>query len=350
MKICYFGIYDPEFGRNKVYISGLKQHGIEVVECRDSSRGPLKYWRLWCKHAAIEKAGGYDALIVGYPGHVVVPFAKHLSNKPVTFDALCTLREGEIVSRGKYKHNPFMRFWIDRIDRQAVRSADLILVETNAQRDHFIKMFSLSPDKVFRVFTGCDVEIYHPQEGIAKRAKFTAVFRGRFLPEAGIEHIVRAAKLLESSDINIRIIGGGHQAPAITALTQELKPKNIEWIREHLPPDVLRRKLLECHVSLGQFASHERLERTIPHKAFEVLAMGIPYITGRSAGVSELLIDGKDCLMANLADPEDIAAKILMLKNDPELMKDLAVSGRRLFDEKLTSRKLAQDIISAIDS
>ncbi|MFA6432642.1 MAG: glycosyltransferase family 4 protein [Candidatus Paceibacterota bacterium] len=350
MKLCYFGIYNPDFGRNKPYISGLRQNGIEVVECRDTSWGPIKYWRLWRKHAAIIASGGYDALIVGYPGHIMVPFAKHLSRKSVIFDALCTLYEGEVISRGKYRSNPIMKAWIRLIDRRAIHAADQILVETNVQKEYFIKQFSLSPDKVFRIFTGADEHIYREEQGISKRVKFTAVFRGRFLPEAGVKYIVQAAKLLEKSDVNIRIIGSGHEVAAISALIASLKPKNVEWIREHLPPDVLRRKSLECHVSLGQFEAHERLERTIPHKAFESLAMRMPYVTGRAQGVSELLTNGKDCLMTNLADPEDIAAKILKLKNEPQLAREIADAGRRLFDEKLTARKLAQDIIAAINA
>lgn len=348
MKLCYFGLYDHGFGRNKVYLSGLKQNGVEIVECRDTSSGPVKFWKLWRKHAAIVKAGGYDALIVGYPGHLVVPFAKLLSDKPVIFDALCTLYEGEVISRGKYRFNPFMNVWIRLVDRLAAKSADLILVETNAQRDYFINKFSLPESKVHRIFTGCAEDEYHPESGISKRAKFTAIFRGKFLPEAGVGYIIQAAKALEHSGVDFLVVGNGFLENDVGALIHKLKPSNLEWVREHLPADVLRKKLLECHVSLGQFERHERLERTIPHKAFETLALGLPYITGRSGGISELLTDGKDCLMVNLADSEDLAVKVLRLKNDPELAKDLGANGRRLYENALTPRILAKEIIQSV--
>lgn len=356
MKICYFGIYDPGFGRNKVYISGLRQNGVEVIECRDTSRGPLKFWRLWRKHAAIIRraAGGpekaYDALVVGYPGHIVVPFTKMLSRKPVVFDALCTLYEGEVISRGKYRRNPFMRLWIRIIDRMAAKRADIILVETDAQKEFFIKRFSLPAGKVFRVFTGADEEIVCPDPTIKKLARFTAVFRGKFLPEAGVKYIIRAAKLLESQNIDILILGHGFLEKEVAAEIDALKPSNLHWHRKYMEAPELYRRMQECHISLGQFEKHERLERTIPHKAFESLLLGLPYVTGRAAGIEELLTDGKDCLMTNLADPEDIAAKILMLKNDPQLAKDLAAAGKRLFEEKLTSKRLAQEIISVISA
>ena len=349
MKLCYFGLYDPDFGRNKVYMHGLRAIGVEIVECRDVSRGPVKFWRLWIKHRAIVKSGGYDALIVGYPGHLLVPFAKFLAGKkPVILDALCTLYEGEVISRGKYRFNIFMKAWVKLIDALAAKRSDIILVETNAQKEFFMKRFSLPAGKVFRVFTGVDEEYCRRDPSVKKRDKFTAVFRGKFLPEAGIKYIVRAAKLLEHQGVEILILGNGFLEKAIGHEIDELQPSNLYWHHKHLDPATLYRKMQECHVSLGQFEDHERLARTIPHKAFESLALCLPYVTGRATGVRELLTDRKDCLMTNLADPEDIVAKILQLKNQPELAKEIGENGRRLFEEKLTSLQLAKDIRSAI--
>ena len=347
MKICYFGIYDPEFGRNKVYFSGLRDNGHEIIECRDDSRGLLKYFHLARRHRAVLKAGGYDTMIVGYPGHVAVPFAKILSKKPVVFDALCTLYEGEVISRGKYRYNPFMRSWISFIDMAAVKTADVILVETNAQKEFFIEKFNLPPGKVFRVFTGTDDEV-PAEKSIKKRGTFTAVFRGKFLPEAGLKYIVEAAKALEGRGVDMLIIGSGHVEKEVASLIESLGPSNLEWISDHLSTEELTEKMMSCHVSLGQFEKHERLERTIPHKAFESLARWLPYITGRAGGISELLTDGKDCLMVNCGDSPDLALKILELKNDPGLREALAKNGHELYESRLSPGKLAEDVVNAI--
>ena len=348
MKICYFGIYNSNFGRNKVYISGLKKNGVEIIECRDNSRGLLKFWRLWKKHRLITKNGGYDFMIVGYPGHLIVPFAKLISRKKVIFDALCTLYEGEVISRGKFKFNLFMRLWIRLIDWLAAKSADFILVETNKQKEYFLKRFGLETDKVARVFTGVDEEIFHPIPNIPKRNKFTVVFRGKFLPEAGVRYVIGAAEILKNEGINFLIIGNGYLVGEIGKQLDESKVENIEWIRENLPTERLRNLMLQCHVSLGQFENHVRLNRTIPHKAFESLVMGLPYITGRAEGVQELLADGKDCLMVNLADANDLAAKILLLKNNPELRQNIAENGRRLYENNLTNRILGREILKLL--
>ena len=348
MKICYFGIYDPEFGRNKVYMDGLLANGHEVIECRDASGGLLKFFRLWRRHSAILRSGGYDALVVGYPGHMVVPFAKMLSRKIVVFDALCSLHEGEVISRGKYRLNPFMRAWLNFIDMAAVKAADVTLVETEAQRAYFLNRFNLDARKVFRVFTGADEGTFHPNPSVVKRPVFTAVFRGKFLPEAGVSHIVRAAKILEGKGVDFLIIGNGHLAREVEMDIQSSSSSNLDWISGHLPKEELVKIVLECQISLGQFEDHERLERTIPHKAFEALAMGMPYVTGRTGGISELLTDGKDCIMVRCADPGDLAEKILKLKDEPALLKMIASNGAALFADKFTPKKLAVNLVNAI--
>jgi hypothetical protein len=47
--ICFFGIYDREYSRNKVIIDGFIENGYEVVHCNVNPRhhkGLYKYWLL----------------------------------------------------------------------------------------------------------------------------------------------------------------------------------------------------------------------------------------------------------------------------------------------------------------
>ncbi len=346
MTIAWFGIYLPKFGRNKVYMAGLRQNGVNIIECRDDSPGPIKFLKLWQKHRKIKN--DYDFLVVGYPGHIVTPLARLISNKPVVLDALCTLYEGEVISRGKYKNNPFMRGWVQLIDYLAVKSAHLVLVETEAQRKYFIDRFKIKESKVARVFTGVDETVFGYDSSVIKHPIFTAVFRGRLLPEAGVKHVIKAAKFLENEGVNFLVIGGGHLEKEVRSLIADLNPKNLEWISQFLPNDEVRKKILECHVSLGQFEDHDRLKRTIPHKAFEALSMQMPYVTSRTDAVQELFTDKKDVLLVNQADPEDLADKITELKNNPELAKSLVQNGMTLYESTVQSKVLGKRIVDLL--
>jgi len=72
MKVLYFGIFDSEFSRNKIYADGLKLNGASIVTCTDNSPGFLKFWKLLWKHW--EFRDQYDIMIVGFPGYIIVPF------------------------------------------------------------------------------------------------------------------------------------------------------------------------------------------------------------------------------------------------------------------------------------
>ena len=86
MRICYFSFTKNIHARDAVYLRGLKENGVEIIECRDSSPGWIKYWRLYKKHRVLRNS--YDVLMVGYTGHVLVPLARLISNKKIIFNAL----------------------------------------------------------------------------------------------------------------------------------------------------------------------------------------------------------------------------------------------------------------------
>lgn len=339
LTVCYFGSYDSEFSRNKIYMRGLRENGVQVIECNDRSRGLSKYWRLFRKHWFIRNK--YNIMIVGYPGHTIVPFARFISSKPIIFDALGTLYEAEIFS---HKAGPLKGLKMKCIDWLAIKSAHMVLVESEKQRQFLIYKFSDKQNKFRVLYTGVDDNIFHFDTYIKKESVFTVLFRGRLTPEAGVNHILLAAEMLRHENIHFRIIGFGVCKKEIEQQIKDINLNNIEFITKALSFEELTRRMNECHISLGQFEHNDRLKRTIPHKVFESLAMRIPYITGRADGVQELLKDGENCLMVNLADPEDLAKKILLLKNNPMLREKLAKNGYHTYQNRFTPKILGNQL------
>jgi glycosyltransferase involved in cell wall biosynthesis len=127
---------------------------------------------------------------------------------------------------------------------------------------------------------------------------------------------------------------------------KDLDLENLELISGRLTIEELREKMLSADIGIGQIENHERLERTVPYKAFEYLAIKLPYINGNGEGIKELLRDRENCLLVNLADPKDLAEKIIELKNNPELGKKIAENGYKLYQEKLTPAVLGKELLS----
>ncbi len=343
MTICYFGIYKSDFSRNKIYISGLKKNDIKVLECRDDSRGLLKYWRLFKKHWSIRNK--YDVIIVGYPGHLVVPLAKILSKKLVIADLLGSLEDAEVNSH----HSSFIRPLKSKIiDWFAVKCADIVLLESESQKQFFVQKFGGDPEKFKVLHTGADDRTFSTIIPIQKLPIFTVLFRGSLTPEAGLSYILEAAKILQNESIRFRIMGRGIGELGVKKQIKDLDLWNVELMTEKLSELDLVKKMSECHISLGQFGKNERLARTIPHKAFESLALVLPYVTARADGISSILKDGESCLMVNPADADDMARAISRLKNDQNLSNFLSKNGQQLFRENFTPTKLTQVFIQIV--
>lgn len=350
IKICYLGFYEPNAFRDEVYIEGLKRNGIEVIECNDYSKSKLlKYWRVFCRHWRIRKQ--YDLMIVshsskvlGHSNHFIVPFARLISRKKIIYNALCSTYEAAILSRKIAKKSSLSAGFYWLTDYLACRCASLVLVESEEQKKFFIKQFKIKEKKCIRIWTGANDKKFFI-EPVKKNKKFTVVFRGGFLPETGIEHIFKAAKKLENENVDFLILGYP-KTEKIEQRIENIKSENLKVITDYLPLGKLRKLMLSAHVSLGQFGDNERIQRTIPYKAFESLVLGLAYLTGEAAGVKELLTNRVNCLFARVADPDDIAQKILELKNNPELRKKIAENGYKLYKEKLTPKALGKELLN----
>ena len=102
VRALYFGTYDRAHPRNVNAIAALRLAGAEIEERQAPIRrgglaGALNVfaaeWRLLAP-----RAGDFDVVIVGYPGHFDVPRARRLARKrPLVFDAVLSL-ENELVA------------------------------------------------------------------------------------------------------------------------------------------------------------------------------------------------------------------------------------------------------------
>ncbi|MBI3442704.1 MAG: glycosyltransferase family 4 protein [Candidatus Sungbacteria bacterium] len=337
---------ENSYASDKHLIDGLKENGHDVFELVEKDQNSGKYIRFATRFRKERRT--YDAVIVGFALPILVPIVRCVSLKKVIFNAVYSQYEANIVSRNINSPRSLaaLKWWC--IDFLSFHCSSWVLVESNAQIN-FIRSFFLVPKrKLIRSWMGVDEKVFFRDPAIRKNRKFTILFRGRFLPESGILTVIETAKKLERKNIQFLIIGHGFLYREVNACMEKLKPKNIEMIAEKMPEKELRNRMLSCHISLGQLASHPRLLRTLPAKLFESLALGLPYLTARNAGVFELLTEDENCMAITPGDSNDLAQKITYLKEHPEILERIAQAGHDLYRKKLTSKILAKEVISAL--
>lgn len=347
MKILYISRTRLNYSLNAVLIRGLKENGVEVAEEYIKNKRLSGLFRVLSFYNR-NKANA-DFIIVGYDSATLVPFLRIFCRKKIIFNSVLPLYDRMIVSR-KLAPKISLKaayYWLS--DFLAVHLADLILAESERQAINIHKLFKVPVSRICLSYIGVDKNSFFHTPSVEKFETFTVLFRGQFLPESGVEYVVKAAKILENKGINFIIHGGGFNSDKIRRFAQELNPRNLKLITEFLPVEELRNIMQKCHLSLGQLSDHPRLERTIPHKAYESLSMRLPYLTAANAGVFELLKEGETCIACKSADAGSLAGKILWAKNNPQELERISQNGYQLYQDKLRTDVLIRKLLNKIE-
>ena len=373
MKVCYFGTYDVEQSRNNVIIQGLRQNGVEVLECHAklwyntadkirSVRGGLlnpgllaralgSYLRLIRRYARL---GDYDVMVVGYAGHFDLFLAKLLtsfSRKPLVFDALLSLTETVVEDRGLARRGSLLARLVYLVDKYACRLADLVLLDTEAHVRHFQRDFGVRPDKLRQVPVGADEVYRRSPSPVGEGDPFRVVYFGQYIPLHGVNYVVEAAKLLEEHpDIRFELVGDGQTYEEASSLAKRLQVQNVTFRRTWLSPeDLIAEHIVPADVCLGAFGDSPKARRVVPIKVFVALAMGKPVITGDSPAAREVLIHGEDAILCEMANPQALAQAILLLKRNRPLREKLAREGYLSFQNKFSSQVIGATVKSYLD-
>lgn len=352
VRVCYFGAYAPNYSRNRIIIKGLKKNGAKVVECQDlSSKGfwglVLRHFRLLRKHLRL---ADYDVMIIGvFDGQFVTPLARLISKSPVVLDLFTGLHETKVVDREIINKDSLRAKAYYCLDKYAPRLVDLILSDTNAHIEYFHRLSGAEIGKFRRLFIGSDDEVFYPRTISKDDEHFVVLFWGGFIPLQGIRYIVEAAKILQKEkNITFRIIGHGQTYGGIIKLAERLGVKNVKFE----PPVVyneLPNHIAEADACLGIFGQGDKARRVIPNKVFEALAMKKPVITGNSSAAQEVLQNGKNCLLCEMADPKAIATAVAALYEDEKLRKKIAENGYVLYKNKFTPEVIGRDLIGYLN-
>jgi glycosyltransferase involved in cell wall biosynthesis len=331
MKVLYFGTYERRYPRNAQVISCLRGAGVEVDERHVSvweHGGPA--WNAGLATAARLATGelrllrrprtDFDALIVGYPGHLDLAAARRAARgRPVVFNPLVSLADTMVDDRGRFRPGGLPARALAAVDRHAFRAADLVVADTEAHAAHLAALTGARRVEVCLV--GAEERIFG--SGWLPEEPFTALFVGKLIPLHGVETILAAARI--APELRFRIVGRGQLDGLLDG-----RPTNVEhvpWVDYEALPAELHRS--SC--ALGIFGTSGKAARVIPNKAFQALACGTPLVTADTPAARELLRDGENALLVPPGDPGALAAAVRRLAGDSALAESLSAGGLAAF-------------------
>jgi glycosyltransferase involved in cell wall biosynthesis len=272
-----------------------------------------------------------DAVLVGYPGQPDVPAARRAARgRPVVFDALLSLHETLVEDRRRFMAGSLPARALLALDRAALRGADLVVADTQANADFLASLADFPPDRVEICLVGAEDRLFRP--GWSPAEPWTCLFVGKLIPLHGLETILAAARL--APEIPVRLVGSGQLEPLLAD-----RPANVEWV-PWVEYDRLPDELHRAGCALGVFGRSPKARRVIPNKAYQALACGTPLVTAGTPAARELLADGVSALLVPPSDPEALVAALRRLRDDAALAKRVAAGGRTVYEEQASEAVL----------
>jgi glycosyltransferase involved in cell wall biosynthesis len=342
LRVLYFGTYERTYPRNAQVISCLRRAGVVVEERHVSvweghehkwTAGPLAALRLARAQARLLRRPDdeFDAVIVGYPGHLDLPAARHAARgKPVVFNPLLSLEDTLVDDRRRFRPGSLPARALAALDRRALRAADLVVADTEANADDLARRAHIPHKKVAVCFVGAEERVFQPEW--ARREPFVALFVGKLIPLHGVETVLEAARL--APEISFRIVGSGQEEGALGG-----RPANVDWTPwvdyESLPAE-----LHAAGCALGIFGTSAKAGRVIPNKVFQALACGTPVVTADTPAARELLADGVSALLVPPGDAQALAGAIRRLAADGALAERIAGRGLTVYRDQASEEVL----------
>jgi glycosyltransferase involved in cell wall biosynthesis len=369
LRIAYLGTYDPSYARNRVLIDGLRAAGAEVLEYAAPLDPSLTAARLATPagmrrlagelaraHAALlarRRAGvTFDVVAVGYPGHLIVPFAWAVARARralLVFDPLVSLFDTFAGDRGLLAGDSAAGLAAGAVDRVAFALPDVVLADTRAHAEYYAAVLGVPAAKLAVVPVGA-----LPLAGATGVARTPAaaeslrvVQYGRWSPLHGLPAVLDAAEELRDEPWTFELIGDGQLAGW---LADQVERRGLGSVEVHgpLPAWRLRGRLVAADACLGVFGTSEKAARVVPNKVYDALAAGRPLVTADSPAARELLEDGRDALLVPAGDGGALAAALRRLGDRDERAR-LGAAALELYRRRCTPEAVAATLLAALE-
>jgi glycosyltransferase involved in cell wall biosynthesis len=341
--VVYFGTYERDYPRNAQVISALRGAGVDVVERHEPvwegrhgwTAGPRTAARLALAEARLlaRRPERFDALVVGYPGHPDVAVARRIARgRPVVFNPLVSLHDTLVEDRARFAPGSPAARALLRLDRAALRRADLVVADTETNAARLAELGGLAPERLAVCLVGAEERLFRP--AWSPPPELRALFVGKLIPLHGLETILAAARL--APEVPFRVVGSGQ----LDGLLRD-RPPNVEWVEwveyERLPEEI---RAAGC--VLGIFGTTAKAARVIPNKAFQALACGAPLVTADTPAARELLVDGESALLVPPGDAGALAGAVRRLRDESGLAARVAAGGLAAYREHASEAVLGR--------
>lgn len=189
--------------------------------------------------------------------------------------------------------------------------------------------------KVRRLYNGIHLGRFTNSEYDPAGKHLVAV--GRLVEKKGFPYLIEACQLLQARgyDFHCTLIGDGPEHDALTAQIDAAGLEHVITLAGPQPQEQLIETLKGATaVVLPCIVSKSGDRDGLPTVLLEAMAMGLPTVSTRVAGVPEIIDHGKTGLLAAANDAGDLADCLASLLDDPALCARMGAAARSKAEER----------------
>jgi len=231
--------------------------------------------------------------------------------------------------------------WIEGLARQAsLRACRGLIVASAAERARLARAYPRLPLNLADIANPIDTAEWKASDRRAARASlglseetFLAVNHGRIdVQRKGLDVLLKAwTAFAGDSAAELVVIGSGQDQACFAGLLNQSGLPNVRWLSHYTTDrDLIRRWLSAADV----YVMASRLEG-MPVAPLEAMACGLPIVATDAQGLPEILAGGEASggLMVGRERPEETAAALRRLKEDPQLQERLGRAARQRIEK-----------------
>lgn len=244
------------------------------------------------------------------------------------------------IFRGETFKSKVIRQLIKVQYKMALKKTSAVFFQNADDRDKFLKWKLIQPQQAVMINgSGVNLVQFANQE-IPEEVSF--LFVGRLIRDKGIAEYLNACKVIKEEFplISCKLLGPFDSNPSAIQkedLEEYIQNGIVEYLGEK--SDV-RCDLAKCSV----FVLPSYHEGT-PKAVLEAMAVGRAILTTDAPGCRETVIDGSNGYLVQPKNSEDLAEKMKILINNPEIVKEMGKQSRKIAEEKYDVNKVNKVII-----
>jgi glycosyltransferase involved in cell wall biosynthesis len=232
------------------------------------------------------------------------------------------------------KVNPLKELLI----RLTYKLCNKIIVLSESMKKEINRNYGVSPLKIEVIHNGVDLNEFSQtakNDWFRNRfnisEKYIIGYIGTFHKWQGVEYLARSFIniLLKRNDVRLLIVGEGPEFNTIKNIISDSKMDDKVTLTGKVNPDDVPNYLNAMDVFVIPRPSTPETETAVPLKILEAMSAGLPIVATRVGGLTEIIEDRINGILADPGNPKQLAEKIMFLLDNDLLRYNISLKNKK---------------------